>query len=568
MLPHFGSRASPSFSMGIIDILGGMAKSPLDEVARLLLHEAPDRRIAAAIVLGELKARSPSVVKGLVSMLETGAPPLQRPALEALSRIGAPRALPAMLPLAGSRDPDVRRHAIDAIVACGEEVVEQVKARLPAAQGEERKALDAILARFGDRKDAVSTLLANLEAADPDVARAVALEVRPRIKDADARTRKMWLGELTRILGKMKKTPPVSPVPVATAVKILGYLERDEGTEMLLEYARDARAPFAVRQEALIALRHAVKAGGDGRTAEVIDAMVDAAEADDRMLAQAAIMGLAAVELPAKHAARIARLAVHPDPERARIAIEKLSRQPGGEVTKALVEVVAKAERRRGEQAAKALEDREGAGPALAAALAAETDPDRANTLRFALRPHVKKLPPAARKKLVEAALVRLSSGEPWQSHADAAREADGKAFAEGLREVVAKLKRSKTKENELRVALGLLARSEHASDEDRYALASLALRASHLDTRPAARSGDEALRQLEALADRGFDVASALRKDKALEMDHLYYAGFHFAELGHPLGEELLGHVVKQAGRTKIGKAAKNKLGLAGAGG
>ncbi|MDQ3032745.1 MAG: HEAT repeat domain-containing protein, partial [Myxococcota bacterium] len=74
-------------------------KSPIDDVAKLLMHDAPDRRIAAAIVLGELKARGPEVVKGLVSMLETGAPPLQRPALEALARIGAPRALPAMLPL-------------------------------------------------------------------------------------------------------------------------------------------------------------------------------------------------------------------------------------------------------------------------------------------------------------------------------------------------------------------------------------------------------------------------------------------------------------------------------------
>ncbi|UJR86172.1 HEAT repeat domain-containing protein [Sandaracinus amylolyticus] len=543
-----------------------MAKSPIDEIAQLLTHEAPERRIAAAIVLGELKARGPEVIKGLVAMLETGAPPLQRPALEALARIGAPRALPAMLPLAGARDPDVRRLAIDAIVACGEEVVEQVKARVPTAQGEERKALDAILARFGDRKDAVNTLLANLEAADPEVARAVALQVRPRIKDADAKTRRMWLSEVTRILEKMKKSPPVSPIPIATAVKILGYLERDEGTEILLEYARDPRAPFAVRQEALIALRYVI-AKDEARTADVIDAMVDAAEADDRMLAQAAIMGLAAVELPAKHAGRIARLAAHPDPERARIAIEKLSRQPGGEVTKALVEVVAKADRRRGELAAKALETRDDAGPALATALAAETDADRANTLRYALRPHTKKLPPAARKKLVEAALARLSSGEGWQAHADVARDADSKSFAEGLRELVAKLKRSRNKESELRIALGLLARTEHASDDDRYALASLALRASHLDTRPAMRSGDEGLTQLEALADRGFDVGAALKKDKALELEHLYYAGFHFAEAGHPLGEELLTHVMKQAGRTKIGKAAKNKLGLASAG-
>lgn len=543
-------------------------RSPIDDIAKLLSHEAPERRIAAAIVLGELKSRGPEVIKGLVSMLETGAPPLQRPALDALARIGAPRAVPAMLPLLGSRDAEVRQLAVEAVVACGEEVVEQVKARVPTAQGEERKALDAILARFGDRKEAATTLLANLESADPEVARAVAMHVRPRIKDADAKTRRMWLSEVTRILGKMQKSPPPSPIPIATAVKILGYLEDDKGTELLLEYARDPKAPFSVRQEALIALRYTIRGDRDDkRAAEVIDAMVDAAEAPDRMLAQAAIMGLVAVELPPKHAARLARLAAHEDVERARIAIEKLSRQPGGDVTKALVDVIAKADRRRGELAAKALEAREDAGPVLASAMAAEKDPDRANTLRFAIKPHLARLAPAARKKLAAAALERLAEGEGWQAHVDVAREADPKTLAEGLRELVAKLKRSKNKESELRTALGLLARTDHASDEDRYQLASLALRGSHLDTRPAARAGDESLSHLESLADGGFDVAKALQKDKSLELSHLYYVGFHFAEKDHPLGEELLAHVAKQGGRTKIGKMAKNKLGLATAG-
>jgi hypothetical protein len=38
---------------------------------------------------------------------------------------------------------------------------------------------------------------------------------------------------------------------------------------------------------------------------------------------------------------------------------------------------------------------------------------------------------------------------------------------------------------------------------------------------------------------------------------------GFHFKEEDHPLGTELLEHVAKEGGRTKIAKMAKNKLGL-----
>ena len=38
---------------------------------------------------------------------------------------------------------------------------------------------------------------------------------------------------------------------------------------------------------------------------------------------------------------------------------------------------------------------------------------------------------------------------------------------------------------------------------------------------------------------------------------------GFHFAEQGHPLGEELLRVVVDKGGRAKIAKMAKSKLAL-----
>jgi HEAT repeat protein len=534
-------------------------KTPIEQIAALLGSDAPEKQIAAAIVLGELGAKTPEVIKGLITLLETDSPPLQRPALTALTKIGSAKVASSIFPLLASKDTDVRVLAIDALVACGDDVVPKVKERMAVAEGPERKALDAVLARFGDRKDAVTALLAGLESTEPDVARAVAFEVRPRIKDADGKTRRLWLNEVLRILEKMRKSPPPSPIPVATAVKILGYLEDPKGTEPLLELAKDPRAPFSVKQEALIALRFAL--ADEEHAGAIVDTMVAAAESDDRMLAQAALMGLVAVELPAKHASRIVRLAAHPDPERARIAIEKLSRQPGDAVTKALVDVVGSADRRRAEMAMKALEPREGAGNLLAAALAETSDADRANLLRQALKPHVRTLAPATKKKLVATALERIGEGEGWQAHADVAREADGKAFAEGLRELAGKIARKK--DAPIKSVLTLLARSEHATPDDKYKLASMLLKDSHKDTRPAARASDESLVLLEGLAGSSFDVAAALRKDKGLELDDLYYVGFHFAEEQHPLGQELLAEVVKKAGRTKIGKMAKNKLGI-----
>lgn len=539
-----------------------MAKDPVLEIAALLRSDVPEKRVAAAVVLGEIGARAKEVVEGLVAMLESGSPPVQKPALDALVKIGAKSAVSALLPLLSSRDAEVRARTVDALEACGDDVVPKLRARIALAQGDERKALDAVLARFGDTKDAVHTLLVGLESSDPEVARAVALEIRPKIKEADGKTRRMWLAELQKVIERMRKVPPVSPIPFATAVKILGYLEDDKSVDILLDLAKAPKTPFAVKQEALIALRWAIS--DDARGGEVVDALVDAAEATDRMLAQAAIMGLAAVDLPKKHAGRLARLAAHADPERARIAIEKLTRVPGIEVTRALVDVVAKLDRRRGEAALKALETREDAGPLVLERFVDEKDADRASTLRVALKPHLRTLTPAQRKKLVVAALDRLDEEAAWQAHVDIAREADGKALAAGIRDRLEKIGKKKSGEALVRTLLALLSKSEHGTDEDRYRLASLLLRESAMDTRPAARENDEALALLERLAtSNAFDLSSALRKDRGLEPEHLYYVAFHFAEEKAPIGAELLAEVVKNAGRTKIGKMAKNKLAL-----
>jgi hypothetical protein len=55
-----------------------------------------------------------------------------------------------------------------------------------------------------------------------------------------------------------------------------------------------------------------------------------------------------------------------------------------------------------------------------------------------------------------------------------------------------------------------------------------------------------------------------ALKKDKSTTPEQLFYLGFHFAEEGDPVGEELLSEVIARGPRTKLAKAAKNKLKLA----
>jgi|GEM_PF-714877 len=561
-----------------------MVMSEVGKIVALLASDAIEKQIAAAIVLGELKAKGPGVVEGLAAVLESGVPLLQVHALGALARVGAKKALPEIFPLLATSNDDVRRAATRAVASVGEEVVPIIKQKMAAAGPEERRALDAALAELGG-KDAFSTLIKGLASSDADAAKAAALAVRQQIKGADGNKRRSYLAEVERFLEAQKKgartrgeaTGGGSPGATAAAVKILGYLEDEKTTPTLLTYANDEKEHPSVRQEAIIAFRFALQKAdprpGDGASpgkasrrpasAKVIDTLVKAAEAQDRTLAQTALHTLGSLHISEETAERLEKLALHADFDRARFVLDLLGRMGGNEAARVLAKVLTGAtDRRYAEGAAAALTGKEDAVPALAKALLETTNPDRAWVLRNVLRPMAKRISPALRKQILEEAMTRLGKGERnYEAHLDVARDADPEGVTEALRGLASRLR--KKDENKARVVLSILCKSDRATDEDRYTLASLELARSSRDTRPASRAGDESLRILGNLLRHGFDVAKALKKDRVLELDHLYYVGFHFTEEGHPLGEELLEEVVKRGGRAKVAKMAKNKLAL-----
>lgn len=532
----------------------------MGKIVALLKSDAIEKQIAAAIVLGELKAKGPDVVEGLSGVLESGVSLLQLHALDALARVGAKKALGQIFPLLAVGNDDVRRAATRAVASVGDDVVPLIKQKMASAGPEERRALDAALAELGG-KDAFSALIKGLASSDAEAAKAAALAVRQQIKGADGNKRRSYLAEVERFLESQKKKGG-SPGAIAAAVKILGYLEDEKTIPMLLQYAGDEREHASVRQEAIIAFRFALQK--DKPNAKVVDTLVKAAEAPDRTLAQTALHTLGSLQIGADTAKRLEKLALHPDFDRARFVITLLGGLGGPEAARVLTKVLTQAtDRRYAEAAAAGLSGKEDSVPALAKALLETTNPDRAWVLRNVLRPTAKKISSVLRKQILEEAMDRLGKGERnYEAHLDVARDADPDAVAEALRELATRLR--KKDENKARVVLAILCRSDRATDDDRYALASLELSRSNRDTRPASRASDESLRLLGSLLRQGFDVARALKKDRVLELDHLYYVGFHFTEVGHPLGEELLEEVVKKGGRAKVAKMAKNKLALA----
>jgi HEAT repeat protein len=549
----------------------------VDKIVRLLASDAIEKRIAAAIVLGEIGAKGAPVAEALARTLDSEIPLLQRHALEALARAGARRAAGKILPLLGAREEEVRRAAVQAMASMGDAALPLLRARMAEATVEERRSIDLALAALGG-KDAFHVLLDGLAAADADAAKAAAIAVRQRVKDADARRRKTYVSETERFLARHGKDAR-HPGAIAAGVKILGYLEDERAIPTLLAFTKAKGNAPSVRQEALIALRFLLgKKTPDAK--KVVAALVEAAEDSDRALAQTALHTLAGLTLPADAMKRLEALAVHPDLERARFVIEMLGRAGGAEPARVLVGVLATTkDKRRAELAGACLVEAgdgsvpppsAGAAPVrsdavtpLAKALLDAEDPDRAWLLRTVLRPSAKRVPAALRKTMLEQATARLAAGDRnWEPLLATVRDADATVVAGELRALATRVRKSSP--DKALTVLRVLCRNEGCTDDDRYALASAELARGTQDTRPAARAGDESLRLLGTLLGRGVDVGAQLRRDKSLELDHLYYVGFHFAEQGHPVGEELLRTVVEKGGRAKIAKMARSKLALA----
>jgi hypothetical protein len=542
-----------------------MAAAPLvDKIRALLGSDAHERQIAAAIVLGEIGARDGKVLEALADAAAGGIPPVQRHALEALARLAtgktASRTLAKVLPCLAARDEQVRRAAVDAAIAFGDPAVEAVRTRLAASSDPlERRALEEVLGRVGG-KDAFSALLAALDTPDIEAARAAALAVRQRIKEASAREKAAYLAGVSKLLGAKRGKRGASPALVAGGLKILGYLEDPAAIPTLLAFARDRRQPAPVREEAIVALRFTARGKAGAR---VTTALADLAERAEPPLARAALYSMASLEIPSSLAARLGKLALGPEAERALLAIERLAQIAGAGAGDALARVLtATGDRMRAEAAAGALAARADGAVAIARALLAARDDEHAALLARLLRPRVSALAAggAAGKKLARAlvadAVARIGRGAAGaEALLPLAREIDRGAAAAGLRALAARL-RKRDPEQALAV-LRLVGRAGDATSDDGYALAGAELAAGHRD---------EALAIVGQLLDRGFDLGAALRRDRGLTPEQRYQIGFHLVERRHAAGEEVLSDLAG-GGRGKIAKMAKAKLKSAGYG-
>ncbi|MDP1826891.1 MAG: HEAT repeat domain-containing protein [Archangium sp.] len=535
----------------------------LERIAKLLDDESPRKRIAAAVVLGELKVKDPAVVSRLVQMAKDPVDAYAEAAVEALGEIVTLKALPVLFDSLG-RGKELQAKARAAIAGLGEDALPEIRSRLVNATPEVRAVLSQLLPAVHGRQS-FEMALEGLRAQPWDSINKVALSVRQEARTMTEAERRVMKTQCEKFLAK-KKSADDEPA-VRGIIKILGFLELAETQDLILGYLGPKQPP-AIRMEATTALRFALAKGPSKKALRrLMELLLDA----DPLVGRAARDSLTVLKIGSEFADELAELCASEIGEVALWAIHHLGELAVSEkaaagklAARTLLPVARSHERARAEAASKVLAQLPGGDSLLCEALAAAEDETGAQVLADVLAPLSTALAKKDVKRLLEAGGKNLTRHlSVARKQLEPVRAADPEAWAEVLRE---KAKSLQKKDPARAEAIGnLLGRSMVATPEDRFGLVVQQLAHSSLDPHPRARQRDPSLAELEKLHKEGFKIAEAASKDKKLSDEARYYLGVHFAEKPmfelKNIGAEILEGLA--TGKTKIAKAAKNKMKL-----
>jgi HEAT repeat protein len=535
----------------------------IERIVKLLDDESPRKRIAAAVVLGELKVKDAAVISRLVQMAKDPVDAYAEAAVEALGQIRALKGLPVMLE-ALSRGRELSAKARAAIAELGEEALPEIRARLAGASPEVRAALSQLLPAVGGRQS-FEMALEGMRGQPWDAINKVALSVRAEARTMSEAERRVMKTQVEKFLGK-KKTAE-DELALRGAIKTLGFLELVETQDTLLGYL-GPKQPGTVRVEAATALRFAL---AKGPSKKALRRLMELLEDPDALVARAARDTLTVLKIGAEFCDELAELCGSKDVDVAVWAIRHLGALAAGEkgaaaklAAKTVLPVAAGADRTRAEAAAKVLAELPGGASLLVEALCDAQDETGAQVLVDALAPLATKLPKKAVKALLAAGEKNLvKSLAVARRQLEPVRAADPQAWAAVLRRKVKALGKNDPARAE---AIGqMLGRSAVATKDDRFALVLQQFSHHAFDLHPRARQRDPALAELERLHQEGFKVAEALVRDRRVSDQARYYVGVHFAEKPQfdikNVGAELLEALAQ--GKGKLAKAAKNKMKL-----
>jgi hypothetical protein len=601
-----------------------MAKNLGGAIIDLLDSERVDLRAAAATVLAAVGKSDKSVLSALTGRLEDVDPGVRRIALEGLADMNAGGIAPKLVPLLRGDDELLAERAAALLaqqgataegtlrkeVAAGPVGARRVMAQLLIRRGTQ-PAVEAVLDQLSDDEfgeQALQLVRHELDQGNEKLANLVEKLAVSRAGEVAKELHKVWakVQKTAEAAAKDAKKAakkkngtngsnghhapdPLRDPEVASGVsqlgallRLIGYLARPSTQKMLLDYA-DPEEPRPIRLAAIAGLRRIVAQSEARGTEKVIETLIEYADGDDFAVAQSAVDTLRGARIPESLAKPFAALAKSSNVAAQKLAMERLPAGGGASAVKALVEALGGDDPTARDAAARGLAKAPEAVLPLARALLEASDEQIARRYAGVLRSHRGHVSNQAIDELVERVREHMDRSLKGKSTADQI------VLERVLAELVADLAPAKHVEllferakrlrkagkpveafGSLKPLLRSRADLDAAIDDDqRFFLALLSLEAAGEGIIRSAHADDPVFEQFARLAAKGYPVAKQLARNGDVSDEQLYALGFRLIESGdasnEELGAELLQGIIDERPRSKLAKAAKNKLKLTG---
>ncbi len=532
----------------------------LKRVVGLLAGSDVEARCAALVVVTHLGAAEAPVAQAVAAALASPNVLVRDFALGYFEQVRTPLTVAAVLPLFDSEDEPVRQRAVRIIAPLGAAAVTAARKRLKDAPRRRLAAIVELCARV--RSGAALETLFELMAGDDFDTNRIAcdalLAVVPTLAEKER-------GDVLRRVEALAAGARGHRSHLVAAAKLFGALADTRARKPLLAML-EAREPFVVRVHALGALTHCLR--GKTLSAAEIAALLPLLDHDDEAgVLRPAIRLLEDQTLDRSHLPRLSQLAESPQPMVKRFAVGKLGGFDSGGVVKTLIGYLTDDSYARRDQAIATLKTLPAARLPLMKELLACDDERKAWTIADIVLLHER----AWKRDTLTALWDRLRAAlEGREDRLYAALQhvlqALDPAWLQAQIAARAEALRKRKRFADAARWLALLRDTPAWDEETRYAFAVATLKSHKHPPGAAVRPRDAALDAFRALADTPFPVGERLRKERSLEPEDLYYVAFALAEArgdARGVATELLEHLGERHGRTKVGKAAKNKLAL-----
>ena len=534
----------------------------LKGVIGLITGTDVEARCAALLVLTHLKADDERVVRAVGEAINGKNAIVRDFAVGYFEHVRPRAAVAYLLPLLDSHEEHLRERTVTILVAYGAPAVSAVK---PLLRDAPRRRLNAIIdlcarVRSSAALDILFTLMASDDFDTNRVACDALITTVPGL-DAKARSDLFDRTDDLAVSAKGQRTA------VVAAAKLFGTLGEAKARRRLFGML-DKKEPHAVRTHALGALVPCLR--GQKLATSEIEALLPLLDEDDEAgILRPVIQLLEEQTLERSYLAQLNKLAESPQPMVKRFAVQKLGGFDSGAVVKTLIGYLTDDSYSRRDQATTSLKKLPAARTALMKELLESDDERRAWTLADILLVHDR----SWRRDTTDALWKKLQGAleerddRLYSAYFHFLNALDGAALVARVRARADVLRKKKDFAATAKW-LGLLKDSPAFDAEAKFALAVAELKSHRHALAATIRRHDTALELLRGLAHSTFATAEQLRKERALTPEELFYVAFNFAEGDaeeKATARELLAHLATKHGRTKIGKAAKNKLRLVG---